>query len=60
LRGNDEKAALRLERAMPLVHTDLRAALEKTPNAKGAPRMRLILSLFDDVPMPALGPDAGP
>jgi hypothetical protein len=49
--AGDEAAALRLERALPLVHRELRIALLREPQAKGAPRLRLILALFDDVPM---------
>ena len=49
--AGDEKAALQLEQAMPLVHVALRAALARSPTAAGAPRLRTILTLFDDVPM---------
>ena len=58
----DEKTAEQLERALPLVHRSLRAALEKSPGKKGAPRLRMIMALFDDVPMPplpAVGADGG-
>src|SRR5205807_4903632 len=55
----DEKAAERLEEALPLTHADLRAALTESPRARGAARLRLILTLFDDAVMPAL-PDAAP
>jgi len=56
----DEHQALALERAMPLVHQALRAALVTSPSAKGAPRLRTILALFDDVPMaPPLDPAPG-
>lgn len=48
LEGN-AAAANRLEKALPLAHAALREALAKSPTSKGAPRMRLILSLFDDV-----------
>jgi hypothetical protein len=47
----DEKAALQLERAMPLAHRALRDALAQNASAKGAPRLRTILALFDDIPM---------
>ena len=43
-----------LEQALPLVHTLLREELKHSPNATGAPRLRLILALFDDAVMPAL------
>ncbi len=50
----DEKAADQLEKVLPLAHLELRAALKETPKAKGAPRLRMILSLFDDAIMPQL------
>jgi hypothetical protein len=53
LDGN-EKAADDLEKVLPLAHAELRAALKDSPKAKGAPRLRLILALFDDALMPAL------
>ena len=56
--GGDEAAALDVERALPLLHRDLRAALAASPHAKGAARLRTIMALFDDVPMPA--PAAAP
>jgi hypothetical protein len=67
----DERAAERLEEVLPLAQADLRASLAESPGAKGAPRLRLILALFDDALMPALpepapperprfGPGAGP
>src|SRR5262249_57787076 len=52
---NDEDAAEQLEQALPLVHEMMREMLKKAPNARGAPRLRLILSLFDDAVMPNLG-----
>ena len=56
----DEKSAALLERALPLAHRGLRAALEHLPGAIGAPRLRMILALFDDFPMPAVDEaDAG-
>ncbi len=55
---NDEDAADKLEQALPLVHSLLRDELKAAPTAKGAPRLRLILSLFDDAVMPALAPPA--
>jgi hypothetical protein len=59
---NDENAAARLEQALPLVHDLLREELKKSPTAKGAPRLRLILALFDDAVMPVLPlpPKSGP
>ena len=50
--AGDEAAALDIERALPLVHPEVRSAVRGSPNAKGAPRLRTILALFDDVPMP--------
>ena len=50
----DEASAERLERALPLVHSFVREGLKDTPAAKGAPRLRLILALFDDAVMPRL------
>jgi len=59
--AGDEAAALELERALPLAHLEIRAAVKASPNAKGAPRLRMILALFDDVPMPPTEQDdAGP
>ncbi len=49
--AGDEKAALELERAMPFVHDTVRSGVSEKPRAKGAPRLRTILALFDDVPM---------
>jgi hypothetical protein len=48
----DEKAVQIIEEALPLAHKNLRESLQNKANAqeKGAPRLRLILSLFDDVP----------
>jgi hypothetical protein len=48
----DEKAAERLEEALPLVQVYVRSGLTGSPQAKGAPRLRLILTLFDDALMP--------
>lgn len=53
LDGSD-KAADRIERVLPLAHADLRKALKESPKAKGAPRLRMILVLFDDALMPKL------
>jgi len=59
--AGDEAAALELERALPLARAEVRAAVKASPNAKGAPRLRMILALFDDVPMPPTErDDAGP
>ncbi|MEZ0230413.1 MAG: hypothetical protein ACAI25_17455, partial [Planctomycetota bacterium] len=46
--AGDEAATSRLELALPLAHEALRAALEKAPGAKGAPRARTMLALFHD------------
>jgi hypothetical protein len=54
LKNNSEDAADRLERCLPLSHHAIRVGLKELPNAKGAPRLRLILALFDDAVMPAL------
>jgi hypothetical protein len=54
--NGDEKAADQLEKVLPLAHAGLRTALKDVPRAKGAPRMRMILSLFDDAIMPQLKP----
>jgi hypothetical protein len=56
--ANDEDAADKLEQALPLVHAVIREELKRSPDAKGAPRLRLILALFDDAVMPALAPTA--
>jgi hypothetical protein len=53
----DEKAAEQLELALPLAQPFIREGLAETPKAKAAPRLRMILTLFDDALMPAL-PDA--
>jgi hypothetical protein len=52
--ANKEEAADKLEQALPLAHALLREGLKRNPDAKGAPRLRLILALFDDAVMPAL------
>jgi len=54
LTNNSEDAADRLERCLAVSHFATRAGLRELPNAKGAPRLRLILALFDDTPMPGL------
>lgn len=46
--AGDEAATSRLELALPLVHEAARAALEKAPDGKGAPRVRTMLALFHD------------
>ena len=46
----DARAARRLELALPLSHKVIRRALRETPQAAGASRLRMILSLFDDSP----------
>jgi hypothetical protein len=51
--AGDDGAALRIERALPLAHRELRTSLARQPEAPGAPRLRLILALFDDLPTPA-------
>jgi hypothetical protein len=51
--AGSEDAALRLERTLPLVHSLMRDGLTNPPAAKGAPTLRLILSLFDEAVMPA-------
>jgi hypothetical protein len=54
LKNNSEDAADRLERCLALSHQAIRIGLKELPTAKGAPRLRLILALFDDTVMPAL------
>ncbi len=54
LKSNSEDAADRLERCLAVSHEAIRVGLKELPTAKGAPRLRLILSLFDDTVMPAL------
>jgi hypothetical protein len=56
LTKNSEEAADRLETMLPLAHEAMRRGLKELPQAKGAPRLRLILALFDDALMPALQP----
>ena len=70
LKENSEDAADRLERSLAVAHPAIRAGLKELPKSPGAPRLRLILSLFDDTPMPVLpnypqkaeaeGPRGGP
>jgi hypothetical protein len=55
----DEKSVDDLEKVLPLAHAELRAALKGSPKAKGAPRLRMILALFDDALMPALAEPPG-
>ncbi len=45
---DDLQAVERLERVLPLCHPAIRAALSESPDAAGAPRLRTILTLFDD------------
>jgi hypothetical protein len=54
LNNNSEDATDRLERCLAVSHFAIRAGLRELPNAKGAPRLRLILALFDDTSMPGL------
>lgn len=54
LKSNSEDAADRLERCLAVSHQAIRVGLKELPTAKGAPRLRLILSLFDDAVMPTL------
>jgi hypothetical protein len=51
--GGSEEAAARLERTLPLAHRAIREGVAKTPTAQGAPRLRLLLTLFDDALLPA-------
>jgi len=53
LQGNED-AADRLELALPLVHGAVRVGLKESPQARFAPRLRMLLALFDDAVMPAL------
>ncbi len=53
LDGNAAEA-LMLERALPLVHKRLRNAVASRPDAKGAPRLRLILSAYDETTVPQI------
>jgi hypothetical protein len=43
----DEDAAARIERSLPFTHVALREGLAAKPDAKGAPLLRLMLSLFE-------------
>jgi hypothetical protein len=54
LTRNSEEAADRLEQCLAVSHQAIRVGLKELPNAKGAPRLRLILSLFDEALMPPL------
>jgi hypothetical protein len=51
-------ASTRLEQALPLAHAAIRESLQKDPRAKGAPRLRMILALFDDAVMPVPSSEA--
>jgi hypothetical protein len=55
--GGDRAAAEQLEKVLPLAHPFIRDGLSADPNGKGAPRLRMILSLFDDTPMPEIRPE---
>src|SRR5262249_31683301 len=52
----DEDAADRLELVLPFAHAAMREAVAESPKAKLAPRLRLMLALFDDTVMPVLVP----
>jgi hypothetical protein len=52
----DEDAADRLELVLPFAHAAVRAAVAESPKAKLAPRLRMMLALFDDTVMPVLVP----
>lgn len=47
LKTNDEAAALRLERALPLTHDAIRRGLASSPDAAGSGTLRALLVLFD-------------
>lgn len=44
----DDQAARQLEGSLPLTQRAIRQAVADKPDAKGAPRLRMILTLFDD------------
>jgi len=52
--SGDAQAAVRLERALPLTQRAIRQGVAEAPNASGAPRLRMILTLFDDSPIGSL------
>ena len=54
LTRNSEDAADRLEQCLAVSHQAIRIGLKELPDAAGAARLRLILSLFDDAIMPTL------
>jgi hypothetical protein len=47
--SGDTQAAKQIESALPLAHACLRERLDLKPNMPGAPRLRTILTLFDDL-----------
>lgn len=53
LQGNED-AADRLEMALPMAHTAVRVRLKESPQARFAPRLRMLRALFDDNVMPAI------
>jgi len=53
LRG-DAEAAGRLQRALPLTQQAIRQGVAEAPDAGGAPRLRQLLTLFDDSPIGTL------
>ena len=54
IKNNSEEASDRLERCLAISHRAIRIGLKELPFPKGAPRLRLILALFDDTLMPIL------
>jgi hypothetical protein len=54
-----ESSAEELEKRLPFTHAAIREGLKESPSTKGASRLRMILSTFDDTVMPVL-PDQEP
>jgi hypothetical protein len=52
----DEAAARQLETVLPFAHDTIRSRLKEASTAKGAPRLRLILTQFDELVAPQLQP----
>lgn len=52
--SGDEEAADKLELALPLAHMAIRTGVAESPQAKLAPRLRMLLALYDDTVMPAV------
>lgn len=58
--AGDEQALTTLSEVLPFAHLSLRRAVQKSPEAKGAPGLRMLLALFDDAVVRTENPNPAP